>query len=185
MWLQFFGFCKQNFQLQWNSHGIWCNFKICLHWKGQKFVPGQCHGIHEKGSVLSCISTSGTCLPHLFIYKPLSGKFPQYVTNGAEESTMFQGQKSGWMSKDIYLTWFKEQFLKFALAERPLLLLFDGLKVHVTIELIRAAKESQILLYCLSAHSSHFLQPLDLSVFGLLKSEWKRWPTHSIILLAI
>ena len=87
--------------------------------------------------------------------------------------------------RKTYLTWFKEQFLKFALAERPLLLLFDGLKVHVTIELIRAAKESQILLYCLSAHSSHFLQPLDLSVFGLLKSEWKRWPTYSIILLAI
>ena len=76
---------------------------------------------------------------------------------------MFQGQK-----------WYQEQFLKFAPAEWLLLLLFDGLKAHLTIDLIEAAKESEIFLYCLPAHSSHLLQPLDLSVFGPLKAGWKR-----------
>ena len=69
--------------------------------KGQKFVPGQCCGMHEKVSVLSCMSASGTSLPHLFIYKSLSGKIPKYVSDRVEESTMFQDQKSGWMLKDI------------------------------------------------------------------------------------
>ena len=142
--------------------------------KRQKFVSVQCRGMHEKVSVLSCVSASGTSLPHLFIYKSLSGKIPKYVTNGAEEFTMFQGQNLGWMSKDIYLKWFKEQFPKFSLAERPLLLLFDGLKTHARIKLIEASEESQILLYCLPAHSSHLLQLLDLSVFGSLETRWKR-----------
>ena len=55
-----------------------------------------------------------------------------------------------------------------------MLLLFIGLNAHVTIKLIEAAEESQILLYCLPAHSSHLLQPLDLFVFGALKAGWKR-----------
>ena len=46
--------------------------------------------------------------------------------------------------------------------------------MHVTIELIEAAEESQILLYCLPAHSSHLLQPLDLFVFSPFKAGWKR-----------
>ena len=60
---------------------------------------------------------SGSSLPHLFIYKSLSGEIPKYVTDGAEESTMFQSQRSWWMSKDIYLKWFQEHFLKFSSAE--------------------------------------------------------------------
>ena len=55
-----------------------------------------------------------------------------------------------------------------------MLLLFIGLNAHVTIKLIEAAEEFQILLYCLPAHSSHLLQPLDLFVFGALKAGWKR-----------
>ena len=55
-----------------------------------------------------------------------------------------------------------------------MLLLFSGLNAHVTIELIEAAEESQILLYCQPAHSSHLLQPLDLFVFSPLKAGWKR-----------
>ena len=86
----------------------------------------------------------------------------------AEESPIFEDQISGWMSKDIYLKWFQEQFLKFAPAEQPLQLLFDGLKGRITIELLEAAEESQILLYCLPVHSSHLLQPLDLSVLLII-----------------
>ena len=57
--------------------------------KGQKVVPGQCRRMHEKVSVLSCVSASGSSLAHSFLYKSLSGKIPKYVTNGAEESTVF------------------------------------------------------------------------------------------------
>ena len=57
---------------------------VCAE-KGQKFAPGQCHGMHEQVSVLSCISASGSSLPHLFIYKSLSGKIPKYVTEAKNQ----------------------------------------------------------------------------------------------------
>ena len=126
--------------------------------------------MQEKVSVLSCVNACGSSLSHLFIYKSVSGKTLKYFTDEAEESTMCAGQKYEWVSKDMYLKWFQEQFLKFALTERPVLLLFDGLKVHVSIELIKTAEESKLLLYCVPTHSSHLLEPVHLSVSGLLKA---------------
>ena len=51
--------------------------------------------MHEKFSVFSSISISESTLTHLFIYKFLSGKILKNVSNGAEESTTFEGQRSG------------------------------------------------------------------------------------------
>ena len=126
--------------------------------------------MQEKVSVRSCVNACGSSLSHLFIYKSVSGKTLKYFTDEAEESTMCAGQKYEWVSKDMYLKWFQEQFLKFALTERPVLLLFDGLKAHVSIELIKTAEESKLLLYCVPTHSSHLLEPVHLSVSGLLKA---------------
>ena len=63
-------------------------------------------------------------------------------------------------------------FLKFIPTERPVLLLVDGHKAHVTQDVIEVAVENKILVYCLPAHASHLLQPLDLSLFGPLKKGW-------------
>ena len=46
--------------------------KLVCTKNGQKFVPGQGCGMHEKVSVIFCVGASGTSLPHLFIYKSLS-----------------------------------------------------------------------------------------------------------------
>ena len=134
--------------------------------KGVKFVPAHCRGNHERVSVLVCVNAAGTnTIPHLLIYTSASGKVPANVYNGAAENFMFRGQRSGW---------FENQFLKFSSKERPLLLLFDGLKSHVTLELLESTEKNNIILYCLPPHSLHLLQPLDVSVFGPLKPGWKR-----------
>ncbi|KXJ07151.1 hypothetical protein AC249_AIPGENE20278 [Exaiptasia diaphana] len=57
-------------------------------------------------------------------------------------------------------------------AERPVMLLVDGHKSHVTEDLIKEAVANGIAIFCLPAHSSHLLQPLDLSLFGPLKRGW-------------
>ena len=44
--------------------------------------------------------------------------------------------------------------------------------VHIDIEVSKFCSENQILLYCLPAHSSHLLQPLDVDFFRSLKSTW-------------
>lgn len=128
---------------------------VCAE-RGVRYVPGNCRGIHERVSVLSCVNATGSSvIPNLFVFTSSSGKVPQHVQDGAEVNAMFAGQKSGWMTKDIYLDWFKSHFLKRCPKHRPLLLIFDGLKSYVTLELIECAEENSVLLFCLPVHSSH------------------------------
>ena len=68
--------------------------------------------------------------------------------------------------------WFREIFFRLIPAERPILLLIDSHKVHVTNDVIEEAVANNILVFCLPAHASHLLQPLDLSLFGPLKKGW-------------
>ena len=108
----------------------------------------------------------------MFIYKGLSGRVPNGVQEGAPAGTLFTAEKSGWIDKDLYLKWFIELLLKQIPQERPVLLLVDRHKAHVTQEVIEAATRNRVSIFSLTAHSSHLLQPLDLSLFGPLKRGW-------------
>ena len=146
--------------------------KIIAAARGAKHVPRVSNGQHEKVTVLACASAAGNTIPLMFIFKSLSGRVPNGVQEGAPAGTLFAGQKSGWIEKDLFLRWFKELFLKCIPPEHPVLLLVDGHKAHVTAELIETATANKVLVFCLPAHSSYLLQPLDLSLFGLLKRGW-------------
>lgn len=46
---------------------------------------------------------------------------------------------------------------------------YDGHSTHVTFDVIQAARKENIHLFVLPPHSSHRLQPLDVSVFSPFK----------------
>ena len=62
----------------------------------------------------------------------------------------------------------KNHFTKHV-TERPVFLLYDGHTSLYTAQTIADAKNDDIHLYALPPHTSHFLQPLDKSVFGPFK----------------
>ena len=146
--------------------------KIVAAAKGSRHIPRISKGQHEKVTVLASASAAGNSIPPMFIFKSQSGRVPNGVQEGAPAGTLFMAQKSGWIEKDLYLKWFKEVFLRSVPAERPILLLVDGHKAHVTMDVIEEAVANKILIFCLPAHASHLLQPLDLSLFGPLKKGW-------------
>lgn len=49
------------------------------------------------------------------------------------------------------------------------LLIFDGFESHIDLKLIEFCLEHHILPFCLPAHTSHVLQPLDVGVFSALE----------------
>ena len=53
------------------------------------------------------------------------------------------------------------------------MLIVDGHASHVSTEFIRFTREHKIICLCLSAHSTHLLQPLDVGVFDPLKQNYK------------
>ena len=60
-------------------------------------------------------------------------------------------------------------FLKIVVVERPVILLTDGHKTHINIDVIDVCLENDITLFCLPIHMTHALQPLDVAVFKSLK----------------
>ena len=66
------------------------------------------------------------------------------------------------------------QVLKQNTISFPVLLYLDGNSSHLTYEVASICAENQIILYCLPAHSSHAMQPLDVGFFGPMKALWFR-----------
>ena len=49
----------------------------------------------------------------------------------------------------------------------------DGHSSHFNPTTVRRADEENIILFCLPPHTTHLTQPLDKSVFGVLKKYWR------------
>ena len=120
--------------------------KLVTAARGTKHIPKVSKGQHEKVTVLACASAAGNGLTPMLFFKSLSGRVPNGITERAPAGTLFAGQKSGWINKDLFLQGFKDLFLKSIPSERPVLLLVDGHKVHVTGDLIETATANNILL---------------------------------------
>jgi hypothetical protein len=80
--------------------------------------------------------------------------------------------KKDWTSDLIGFEWLKTYFQPFVSKSTDLqhLLIIDGHSSHVTARFIAYCITSKIDLFLLPLHSSHKTQPLDLSIFGLLKT---------------
>ena len=91
----------------------------------------------------------------------------------APPGSVATGHKSqtGWQNIDTFLMWM-QHFVKYAKpsAIQPLLLILDNCSSHVDLSVIDFAKEHHITLLSFPPHCSHRLQPLDVSVFGPLKT---------------
>ncbi len=55
----------------------------------------------------------------------------------------------------------------------PRLLILDGHNSHTTAAFLEYAKEHDIEVLCLPSHTTHWLQPCDVGVFGPLDTRWK------------
>lgn len=86
--------------------------------------------------------------------------------------------ENGWTDNVTAVEWFREVFIPHATARnqsgKRILLTFDGHHSHDTPDMLSAAFDHDILLYCLPPKTTHKLQPLDVGVFGPLQSAWSK-----------
>ena len=140
--------------------------------KQAKSVYSQSLGTTEHITLLCTGSASGAALPPMIVY-PQGFPGGQYRFGGPDDS-VYAKSESGWIDSELFYQWMKKIFLKFAVPERPLLLIVDGHKSHITLDLIDLAKKNKIILFCLPPHTTHALQPLDVCVFRSLKTHFSR-----------
>lgn len=83
---------------------------------------------------------------------------------------------SGYTDSKISLEWLKRVFnpqTREQANQKPRVLICDGFGSHETLEAQVFCFENSIILYRLPSHTSHKLQPCNVSVFTRLKDEYR------------
>ena len=126
-------------------------------------------------TILGVGAADGTRLPPYILYKGVN-LFLRWTVDGPA-GAVCGVSKSGWMESSNFLEWFSKMYLPaidHLLQTGPVVLFVDGHQSHLSLSLIRLAKEKGVHPYCLPPHSTHVLQPLDVGVYGPIKRAWKR-----------
>ena len=140
--------------------------------KGAKNVYSLTTGASDHISLLCCVSAAGLPLLPMIIY---SKSFPggPYRFDGPDDA-LYAKSDSGWIDTELFLSWLKKIFLKHVVSQRPVLLLVDGHKSHINLDVIDLCRQNDVILFCLPPHTTHALQPLDVSVFKSLKDRYAK-----------
>jgi hypothetical protein len=132
-------------------------------------------GRQEWVTTFETTSATGGLLKPLIIYagKNLYGHMLPKVT--ATEDFVFSTSDTGWSNNFLYLQWltlvFHPQTAHLVTNKHPTrLLIVDGHTSHIEAEPMLFCRQNNIQLLCLPPHTSHVTQPLDVGVFGPLKS---------------
>ena len=91
-------------------------------------------------------------------------------TRGGPTNALYAKSESGYMDGELYLLWFEKVFLKYCSRDRPVMLIQDGYKSHMTLSMIETAQRESVILFNLPPHTTHASQPLDQSIFKPLKA---------------
>ena len=125
----------------------------------------------ENTTVLSACNAAGRALPPLVIF---AGKNLQSSWYGdkALEGTTYSISDSGWMTTEVFASWF-DHFIA-VVEERPLLLILDGHITHTSLSVIEKAIDENVTILKLPPHSTDLLQPLDVACFAPIKRLWTK-----------
>ena len=128
---------------------------------------------------LECISASGVYLPPMRIFK--RKRMKEELKDGAPAGAIFHCNDSVWMDTDSFNIWLCH-FISVVkpTPEEQVLLLLDGHVSHTkNLEAILKARESGVIILSLPPHTTHRLQPLDVSLFKPLQTyyglEGEKW----------
>ena len=135
-------------------------------------VPKRISHGKEKETVTTvfCVNASGRILPPLIVHK--AKKIDVEWCDEAPEDWEFACSDSGFITAQIMENWFKDIFLPNIDTSTSNLLILDGHKSHIQLNLLELAEQHNVILLFLPSSCSDHLQPLDLSYFSDLTKRW-------------
>ncbi|XP_065664407.1 uncharacterized protein LOC136086067 [Hydra vulgaris] len=149
--------------------------------RGTKQV-GQVTSAERETLVTVCcgINALGNSIPPFFIFPRVN--FKTYMLNDAPVGSDGAAHPSGWMTAPCFLKYI-HHFAKHAkpTPSSPVLLLLDNHESHISVPVLDFCKESGIVLMTFPPHCSHKLQPLDLNVYGPLKTYYNTFVTDWMV----
>ena len=130
----------------------------------------------ERGTLVTmcnAVNASGASIPPFYIFPRVHFK-EIFLRNGAP-GCVGTAQSTGWMVEVTFVEWFRH-FVKCVRPSKevPALLILDNHETHMSIEFINLAAENGVVVITIPPHTSHKLQPLDISVYGPFKRLYNR-----------
>ncbi|XP_059077024.1 MFS-type transporter clz9-like [Cryptomeria japonica] len=141
---------------------------------GSRSVPQILSKSREWITILCCVNAVGHSIPGFYLFKA-KRQLKNYIAN-YEPGACMAAQPHAWMTKEFFLNWLYHFARSISGGVSPTnrhLLIFDSHRSHVALTTIHEARSLGIDLLTLPAHTSHKLQPLDVSVFSPFKAHFK------------
>ncbi|XP_050499832.1 tigger transposable element-derived protein 4-like [Diabrotica virgifera virgifera] len=138
--------------------------------KGQKRVGFVTSWERGKTTTAMCaVNATGTYIPPMFIFA--RQRMASHLQRNGPPGALYTCSKNGWITEDIFLTWLQhfQAFVK-ASKEDPVLLIMDNHSTHCTLQAYNFCRDNGIAVLTIPPHSSHSLQPLDVSFYFPLKT---------------
>ncbi|XP_074651252.1 uncharacterized protein LOC141910034 [Tubulanus polymorphus] len=124
-------------------------------------------------TVVECCSADGNFLAPYVVYKA-KNLYESWCTGGPERAR-YNVSDSGWMETPQFSEWFKKVFLEETKTiPGKKLLLYDGHNSHINLDVLNLAMQNDVIIFCIPAHTSSILQPLDVGVYKALKQSWRK-----------
>ena len=120
-------------------------------------------------TVLCCCNAAGSYIPPFFIFA--RKRMQDKLLDGAPPGSQGACSDNGWINGPSFLTW-----LKFFVqnvrptAESKVLLLLDNHEAHKYFPALEYASKNHVIFVSFAPHTTHKMQPLDVTVYGPLKS---------------
>jgi len=133
-------------------------------------------GNREWVTTIESANALGWSLPPLIIFSAKNHRSTWY-NEQLPKSWGITTSENGWTTDKIGLEWLEKIFEKHTKDRTKgqyRLLILDGHGSHLTPEFDQFCEQHSIIPLCMPAHSSHLLQPLDVSCFGPLKRAYAR-----------
>lgn len=122
---------------------------------------------------LACVNAEGYRLPGLYLFKgKRKSKDPLELASQVDPGAASGCSPTAYMTEHTWWRWllfFNNNVPGGMSIERKHMLIIDQCKVHMSLQVAQLAKELGIVILLLPAHTSHRLQPLDISGFGVAK----------------
>jgi hypothetical protein len=125
---------------------------------------------------VEAISAAGEVIPPMLILKAVQHLFQWYAHTHIPDNYLLGVSDTGYNNDELALDWI-QHFEKYsAQFQRGVwrLLIFDGFGAHLTKQFIDYCDKHNIIPFSLPSHTSHLLQPLDVTVFQPFKHWHKK-----------
>ncbi|XP_065650879.1 uncharacterized protein LOC136079085 [Hydra vulgaris] len=138
---------------------------------GAKHLQSRTSGKRETITVIVAVNSAGKTIPPHQIPKGKKIKSLQaFNTSDIPVGSKWSVSETGWTKQGIAYLWFTNTFLPNIGTNRPQVLIVDVHDSRNSVELLSVAIDNNIEIVEMLAHCTHWLQSLDRTVFGPIKT---------------